>query len=179
MEFNISRRFVRDELPLSPKLEPRKEFIKSALSDLVYEDGKVAFKFYISYLFPASLVRRYRSIYEALVLVVNDMNRQDCFATNFASAAYRPAPGMAMVGNLTDPPQTLLPPSRADLKSLSGGWVSGDLSFDSPGTPGTPGTPASVSIYLYVVLENYFSNVVGIDLSEKEIVDYQFLNKDN
>jgi hypothetical protein len=164
MQFTISKRFIRDELPLSPEIEPRKEFIKLSAGDLAYADGRVALKFYVSYLFPGSLVQRYRFVDEALVLIVNDLNQQDCFATNFTSSAYVPAPGMAMSSNLIDPPQMLAVPDEEELKSLSGGWINGELSFDSPGTL------ASVSIYLYVVLENYFSNVVGIDLNEKETV---------
>jgi hypothetical protein len=165
MQFEISKRFIREELPASPEIIPREEFIKLAISSLSYDDGLVSLKFHISYMFPDSLALRYQYLDEGLVIVVNDVDQQDCLSTNFTSDAYVPSPGTQLGSNLiTKPPLSLPVPDEEELKSLSGGWVNGDLSFASPNPRSSP------NIFLYIVLENYFSNVVGIDLFDKKAI---------
>jgi hypothetical protein len=165
MEYTLSKRFDLDELPESPELDPRNEFIKLAVSGLTYDDGQVAFQFHVSYLLPDPMVNRYQYPEEALVLVVNDVDHQDCFAANFTSDAYVPAPGTRVGSNLTGaPPQVFAPPTEEELKALSGGFVNGHVSFASPRPSSSP------SIFAYIVLENYFSNVVGIDLFNQKAV---------
>jgi hypothetical protein len=167
MEFSISKLFDREELPKSPDLNPREDFIKLAISRLNYEDGTVSFDFHVSFLLPDALANRYRDLDEGLVLVVNDVDHQDCFASNFTSDAYVPAPGTRKGSNMiAGPPKELSPPSDQELNALSGGWINGEVSFESHRPRSSPG------IFTYIVLENYFSNVVGIDLFTKKAVYY-------
>ena len=165
MQFEISKRFIREELPASPEIIPREEFIKLAISSLTYDDGLVSLKFHISYMFPESLALRYQYLNEGLVIVVNDIDQQDCLSTNFTSDAYVPRPGTRLGSNMISTPAlSLPPPSKKELETLYGGWLNGDLSFASPNPRSSP------NIFLYIVLENYFSNVVGIDLFDKKAI---------
>jgi hypothetical protein len=165
MQYTISKRFQREDVPESPDLIPGQEFIKLAVSNLGFDDGQVSLKFHVAYMFTDAMAARYQYLDEALVLVVNDVDHQDCFATNFTSDAYVPAPGTRKGSNLiTAPPQGFPPPTQQELDSMSGGWINGYISFDSPRPCTAP------SIFIYIVLENYFSNVVGIDLFEKKAV---------
>jgi hypothetical protein len=167
MDFEISKRFVLDEVPESPEISAGREFIRLAVSGMSYAGKKVTLKFHVSYLFPNSLTVRYHDVYKGLVLVVSDVDQQDCFSTNFTSDAYVPAPGTALRSNLISPPPVDLPaPSGSELDALDGGWVSGELSFSCPDPRSRPG------VFLHVVLENYVSNSVGLDLPGRKVITY-------
>lgn len=167
MDFEISKRFVLDDVPESPELDEGREFIRLAVSDLSYANGRVSLKFHIAYMFPNALTVRYHDVYQALVLVVSDVDRQDCFSTNFVSDAYVPAPGVALRSNLITPPDPALPmPTERELERLDGGWVNGDLSFDAPHPRSRP------SVFMHAVLENYVSNSVGLDLYDRKAIIY-------
>ena len=167
MEYTISKRFAREDLPESPELSPGEEFIKLAVSNLEADDGRISLNFHVTYMFPDVLMDRYENVDEGLVLVVNDVDHQDCFATNFTSDAYVPGPDTYMGSNLlTAPPLDFSPPSKEELDSLTGGWINGRISFDSPRPRSAP------SIFMYIVLENYFSNTVGIDLFKMKALYY-------
>ena len=167
MQYTISKRFEREEVPESPELNPGQEFIKLAVSNLAFDDGQVSLRFHVAYMFTDALVARYQNLDEGLVLVVNDADHQDCFAANFTSDAYVPAPGTQTGSNLlTAPPQAFAPPTQQELDSMTGGWINGYIGFDSPRPRTAP------SVFMYIVLENYYSNVVGLDLFNKEAVYY-------
>lgn len=167
MDFEISKRFVLDEVPESPEIIPREEYIKLAVSGLSYSKGDVSLKFHIAYMFPNSLTVRYHDVFIGLVLVVSDVDQQDCFSTNFTSDAYVPAPGMALRSNLiTAAPPSLPMPSEKELEMMDGGWINGDLLFHSPNPRSRP------NIFMHVVLENYISNCVGLDLYDKKPIYY-------
>jgi hypothetical protein len=167
MDFEISKRFVLDDVPESPEISTRDEFIKLAVSSLSYSEGVVSLKFHIAYMFPNSLTVRYHDVYKGLVLVVSDVDQQDCFSTNFTSDAYVPAPGTALRSNLiTAAPPSLPMPSKKELEVMDGGWINGDLSFRSPNPRSRP------NIFMHVVIENYTSNCVGLDLYDRKPIYY-------
>jgi hypothetical protein len=173
MQFEISKRFNAEEQPESPEIEPGEEWLKIAVSQLAYGGGRVSFKFHVSYMFTLALFNRYKEVEEGIVLVVNDVNQQDCFSANFTSPAYVPSPGYSMTANLkSKPPLTFPPPSPEEMNDLIGGWVNGEVSFATPAPRFHP------SVYLYVVLENYFSNVVALDLLNKEAIYYPPLHEE-
>ena len=165
MQYSLSKRLNYNKEEASPEVQVRSEFIKLAVSNLAYSEGSVSFRFHVSTMLPSSLTIRYNWPEEALVLVCNDIDQQDGFSTNFASQLfYRPSRPSSNLK--TPPPLTLPEPTADELVTLSGAWVNGNLSFISP----TP--KCKPNIFLYIVLENYFSNVVGIDLFDLKCIYY-------
>jgi hypothetical protein len=157
-----------EEHPQSPSLETGKENIRLAATQIEYADGQVQVEFHATYLFPPELVSRYRDFNEALVLVVNDIAQQDCFSAkmfnafmNFGRDMHDGAPNMN-----TPPPLPLAARGKAEADSYRGGWLNGVVSFPSPRPVHRP------SVFMYLTLENYVSNVVGLDLKENRSVEY-------
>ena len=143
--------------PDTPTVALGKESIKIAVNALRYSEGKVEFEFHSLAMFPEAMEARYKSLGEALVLVVNDVDQHDGFAVRTYNSFIKWAEDRT--ANLISPPALPLPP-RGELKSqgYSGAYVNGVVSFQAAPPVHRP------SVFLYLVLENYVSNVIGLDL---------------
>lgn len=150
--------------PDTPTLELGKENIKLAVSKFIYAEGKLELEFHAKAMFPTDVAMRYRSVGEALVLVVNDVDQHDGFAVRTYNSFIRWANDRTV--NLTSPPALPLPP-RGLVKSQGyrGAFVNGVVSFQVVPPIHRP------SVFLYLVLENYVSNVIGLDLVAGRAVD--------
>ena len=149
--------FGYSEHPATPAVELGKESIKLAVSAFIHEEGRLEFEFHAKAMFPEEMEARYRSLGEALVLVVNDVDQHDGFAVRTYNDFIKWADDRTV--NLVSPPALPLPP-RGALKSegYSGAYVNGVVSFQVVPPIHRP------SVFLYLVLENYVSNVIGLDL---------------
>lgn len=161
--------FTFDENPESPVIDPDRESIRLAVTEARYTAPLVTIVFRASFMFPTPVAMRYRDLEEALVLVVNDAGAQDCFAIRTVDQGLiHPEGRSGRPDNLLGDPPLPLPP-RGDPgpgQSHRGGWVNGVLSLRSPHPRQGP------RIFLYLVLENYVSNTVGIDLLNDRVIDY-------
>lgn len=159
--------FSFSKKPTAPVVEEGKESIRIGISDLAYDGTLVQIDFQVEFLFPSSVADRYDVLHEALVLVVNDVEQGDCLAiktidsfTNFG----RDERGAA---NMRAPvPLPILPRGNLVSEVYRGGSSSGTLSFEAPGVADRP------TIFVYMILENYVSNVIGINLHKQQIVDF-------
>jgi len=143
--------------PSTPALELGKESIRLAVSALVHSEGRVELEFHAKAMFPADVGMRYRSLGEALVLVVNDVDQHDGFAVRTYNSFIKWADDRT--ANLLSPPALPLPP-RGSLvgNDFRGAFLNGVVSFQVVPPIHRP------SVFLYLVLENYVSNVIGLDL---------------
>lgn len=156
--------FGYSEDPATPTLELGKESIKLAVSALNFAEGTVELEFHAAAMFPAGVEQRYRSLGEALVLVVNDIDQHDGFAVRTYNDFIKFEDDRT--DNLVSPPALPLPP-RGSLKGsdFRGAYVNGVVSFNVVPPVHRP------SVFLYMVLENYVSNVIGLDLVAGRAVD--------
>jgi hypothetical protein len=143
--------------PATPAVELGKESIKLAVSALICSEGRVELEFHAKAMFPTDMGMRYSSLGEALVLVVNDVDQHDGFAVRTYNSFIKWVNNRTV--NLLSPPALPLPP-RGELKSndFRGAYVNGVVSFQVVPPVHRP------SVFLYLVLENYVSNVIGLDL---------------
>jgi hypothetical protein len=150
--------------PVMPTAEVGKESIRLAVGTLIHSEGQVELEFLANVMLPADVGMRYRSLSEALVLVVNDIDQHDGFAVRTSQDFIRWADGGS--ANLISPPALPLPP-RGSLKSegYQGGYASGAVSFQVVPPVHRP------SVFLYMVLENYVSNVIGLDLVANRAIE--------
>jgi hypothetical protein len=156
--------FGYSDHPATPTVELGKESIKLAVSALIHAEGRLEFEFHAKAMFPGDMEARYRSLGEALVLVVNDIDQHDGFAVRTYNDFIRWADDRS--ANLVTPPALPLPP-RGELKGQSyrGAFVNGVVSFQVAPPVHRP------SVFLYMVLENYVSNVIGLDLVANRAVE--------
>ncbi|HVG58118.1 MAG TPA: hypothetical protein VNA24_06160 [Hyalangium sp.] len=156
--------FGYSEHPATPTVELGKESIKLAVSALVHSEGRLEFEFHAIAKFPEDMEARYRSLGEALVLVVNDIDQRDGFAVRTYNDFIRWVDDR--MANLVTPPALPLPP-RGALKArrYSGAYVNGVVSFQVVPPVHRP------SVFLYMVLENYVSNVIGLDLLANRAIE--------
>jgi len=155
MKFEVQP-FGYSHHPDLPDVEMGKESIRLVVTELVCSEGTVDLEFHASAMFPDDVATRYYSLREALVLVVNDVDQHDGFAVRTYNSFIRFEHDRTV--NLITPPALPLPP-RGSLSSevFQGGYVSGAVSFQAASSVHRPG------VFLYLVLENYVSNVVGLD----------------
>ncbi len=153
------------EHPATPTVELGKESIKLAVSAFIHSEGRLEFEFHAKAILPMEMEARYRSLGEALVLVVNDVDQRDGFAVRTYDDFIKFAEDRTI--NLVTPPALPLPP-RGQLKAQSygGAYVNGVVSFQVVPPIHRP------SVYVYMVLENYVSNVVGLDLVANRAIDF-------
>ena len=157
--------FGYSEDPATPTVALGEESIKLAVSALVHSEGRVELEFHAKAMFPEDMEARYRSLGEALVLVVNDVDQHDGFAVRTYNDFIKWEDDRTV--NLVSPPALPLPP-RGSLKSsegYSGAYVNGVVSFQVVPPVHRP------SVFLYMVLENYVSNVIGLDLVANRAIE--------
>jgi hypothetical protein len=165
LEPSLEARFSYLGQPESPEIELGKESIRLAVSALSYTQGRVTFKFHARFVFPLEVAERYRHIQEALVLIVHDVDQRDGFAMPTFNDFITYPEGSRDGPNMLTPPALPLPPRGAPVSNHGGGgWVNGAISFASPPPKLRP------SIYTYLVLENYVSNVLAFDLVDQKVL---------
>lgn len=150
----------------SPPIDYEKESIRLALSRVSVEDGWVGLWFHLTMMFPTDLALRYRSLGKSMVLLVHDLDQRDGFGFRTANDFIKIPPEARGPNVLSDPALPVPPRGTTKSESYRGGWVNGQLSFPAPRPVKRP------SIHIYAVLENYVSNVVGLDLVEPAIVSF-------
>jgi len=143
--------------PDMPDVVLGKESIRLTVTEWVCTEGRVELQFHASAMFPDDVANRYLAVEEGLVLVVNDVDQHDGFAVRTYNSFIRFEQDRTV--NLKAPPALPLPP-RGSLKSnvFEGGFVNSVVSFQAAPPVHRP------SVFLYLVLENYVSNVVVLDL---------------
>jgi hypothetical protein len=150
--------------PTTPEVKLGKESIKLVVSALIHSEGRVELEFHATAMFPVDVEMRYRSLGEALVLVVNDIDQHDGFAVRTYNDFIKWADDRTV--NLVSPPALPLPP-RGSLvgNDFRGAMVNGVVSFQVVPPIHRP------SVFLYLVLENYVSNVIGLDLVANRAIE--------
>lgn len=145
-------------------VELGKESIRLAITEFTYAEGQVELEFHALGMFPWDVRGRYRSLNDALVLVVNDVDQHDGFAIRTDQPFIRYVEDRT--SNMSSPPALPLPP-RGSLEGngFQGGKVSGRVSFQVVPPIHRP------SVFLYMVLENYVSNVIGLDLVDRRAIE--------
>jgi hypothetical protein len=155
------------EQDASPDVNVGEEVIVLAVTDMQYSRPLVEIEFHASFQFPSHVAQRYHKVNDAVVLVGTDIDHQDCFAVRMVNEFVKSARNAPSGTNLQEPPALPLAP-RGDPSAMGfeGGYVNGAMSFESPRPVHGP------SIFLYMVLENYVSNTVGLDLLEGRVVNF-------
>lgn len=147
-------------------VDENKEAIRLLVDKLSYRAPRVEVGFYASAMFPPSLTDRYDDPERALVLVLVDVDQQDSFAVRVADGKCTfPAPPATHME--TPPPLPLAPygkPARG--RGSEGGDVNGTFWFETVTPVHRP------SVFLYLVLENFVSNAVGLDLIGQQAINY-------
>jgi hypothetical protein len=150
----------------SPEVDIGSQVIVLSVNEMRYTRPLVEIEFHISFEFPGHMAQRYDQISNALVLVGTDIDQQDCFALRMVNEFVRSARNApAGVNLLQPPPLPLAPRGDPEAGGYEGGWVNGAMSFESPRPVHRP------NIFLYMVLENYVSNTVGLDLIGAQILN--------
>ncbi|HZH13607.1 MAG TPA: hypothetical protein VE057_04505 [Archangium sp.] len=157
--------FSFEESPDSPLLQEGQEPIRLAVTALQYTDGRVELELHATYMLPVDVAMRYGNLNEAWVVVVNDVDQRDGFAVStfndFVEFAEPRGPNLQ-----SPPPLPLAPRGSMQSSGFQGGWVNGAMTFQAAPPAHRP------SVYLYMVLENYVSNVVGLDLFDQRVVAF-------
>lgn len=154
--------------PGSPVLEVGKEAIRLAVTDLRCEEGRVDVVLQATLMLPDREAERFRDLSSAPCLVVTDVDQQDGFAVRTIDEHFRWPPGEGPPEeNLVRLPTLPLPP-RGDPSgsSLRGAYIGASLTLETARPAHRP------SVFLYLVLENFVSNTVGLDLVDKRAVSY-------
>ncbi len=154
--------------PGSPEIDESKQAIRIAVTNVAFDGADVSFDLIVTFLAPSHLTDRYAEFQESMVIVVHDIEQADGGSLRAVNDFVLPIPGTPAGPNQVKEPELPMP-GRGDLASPSyrGGW------FDT-----TIGFPCRVavpryrpSVYVYLVVENFVSNVVGIDLVDKKAVE--------
>lgn len=159
--------FSLSKKPTTPVVEAGKESIRIGVSDLSYEGSLVQVDFQVAFLFPSSVADRYDDLAEALVLVVNDVEQGDCIVLKTIDVFTDFGRDNRGEANMRAPaPQPFLPRGSLVADVYRGGSSSGTISFEAPSVADRP------TVFIYMVLENYVSNVIGINLHKQHIVSF-------
>lgn len=151
--------------PKSPAVEAGKESIRLDVTDMSYDGSLLQLEFQATFLFPSSVRDRYDDLGEAMVLVVNDVEQGDCIALRTFNEFMNFGRDTRGGPNMKAPPSAPLPP-RGSLAAdtYAGGFLGGALSLNAPSVADRP------TVFVYLVLENYVSNVIGINLHSRQSV---------
>ena len=154
----------------SPPLEVGKEAIRLVVNEIRYADHRVELEFHASFMIPDRVSQRYRDLNTALVLVLTDVDNRDGFAVRTIDdfIKYSPVEGPPEENLKAPPPLPLA--ARGDPSgdsSYTGSHLNGALSFETTAPP-----THRPSVFLYLVLENFVSNTVGLDLVGPRAIMY-------
>jgi hypothetical protein len=158
------------EDPATPKLEEGRGGIKLVVNRIGRTGRRVDLEFHAAYMFSDRVAERFRDLDSALVFVLTDVDQRDGFALrveNSRFVKYAPGYGPPADNLKALPPLPLAPrgdPSLGD--SSTGGYINGALWFESAHPIHRP------SVFLYLVMENFVSNTVGLDLVGQRAITY-------
>lgn len=154
--------------PNSPEAEAGREAIRMAVGGVSFDAGRVQLTASAHAQIPLSVGRRYRRLKDAFVLVVNDVEHADGGVLLLKNDFIEYARGEDGPNQIEEPELPM--PGRGSLSSegFQGVWLTFTVSF-----PCATAIPRyRPSAYLYLVLENHVSNVVGLDLIDKKAVSF-------
>lgn len=155
--------------PSSPEVVHGKEAIRIAVTRVSAAAGWVEIDLAATFSLPESVGERYRHLPESFVLVVNDVEQVDGAALRLENAFIEYAPTENDGPNQIREPDLPMP-GRGGLQAqgFQGGWINLFAAVSSP-----VGVPRyRPSVYLYLVLENYVSNVIGLDLVDQKAISF-------
>jgi hypothetical protein len=157
------------ECSASPPLEIGEEAIRLSVNKMRRTDSRVELEFHASYMFPNRVAKRYKDLNTALVLVLADVETRDGFAVRTIDdfIKYAPGKGPPEQNLITPPPLPLAPRGDPSGESHRGSYLNGALWFESVAHP-----THRPSVFLYLVLENFVSNTVGLDLVKQRVIAY-------
>lgn len=158
--------FDYNEYPDSPPQEVSRAMIKLAVPELAYAEPKVTLLFRATFQVSLDMSNRYRRLGDALALVIHDVDQRSAVSVRTFNSFITYSEEDSGPNQLAEPPLPF--PGRGDPYAAvpAGGWVSTQVTFSTPRPRTRP------SVYLYLVLENYVSNVVGLDLLEPRVIVY-------
>lgn len=154
--------------PSSPLIDAGKEAIRLAVSEVRFAARRAELLLHASYMFPDQVVQRYHDLNSAPVVVLTDVDAKEGFAFRALDDFIKYVPGVKPEINLKAPPPLPLAP-RGDLSgtSFSGGFLNCSFWFETVAHP-----VHRPSVFLYLVLENYVSNAVGLDLVAQKAITF-------
>jgi hypothetical protein len=164
---NFDRLLGPGEFPEVPALRDGEEVMRLAVR-LTYTKPRVVLFYAFTFSFPDALASRYRDLPEAPVLVVHDRSQRDAFAFRLGEPPMdiEYPPGVHDGPNMTEPPAKPFPLfGSLQSEAFRGGNAIGSVAFESPSPTRGP------CVFLHVVLENYFSNALALDLLEGRVTD--------
>ncbi|MEP7126474.1 MAG: hypothetical protein ABJE95_36420 [Byssovorax sp.] len=153
----------------SPEVEAGKEAIRLTISRVAFAQGQVEIDLAALFYLPIAVADRYHHVEEALVLVVNDLEQADAGAILMVNTFIEYPAGSRDGPNQIEEP-ALPMPGRGSLVSegFRGSWLNVTVGFPCA----SPIPRYRPSAWVYLVLENYVSNVVGLDLVSKTAVSF-------
>lgn len=165
MRYRLESPFDNTQYPDSPEAVPGRDAVRLAVVAFQYAEPQVTLTVRAHFQLPLDVTLRYRDPEEAFVLVVHDAAQRDGFVLRTVNTFIEYPAGERDGPNLRGEPPTPFP-GRGSLaaETYGGGWISFRLSFASPRPAMRP------SVYLYLVLENYVSNVAALDLPDQRVV---------
>jgi hypothetical protein len=161
--------FGRRKQSDSPPIEVGKEAIRLVVSQVRYQNNLVELAFHASFKIPDAVAERYHDLSRALVLVVTDVDNCDGFSVRAKDDFIKyPAGEGPPELNLKAPLPLPLAPSGDPSGSVhTGGYLNGAFSFEPKAPP-----IHRPSVFLYLVLESFVSNSVGLDLIGERAITY-------
>lgn len=154
----------------SPTVEVGKEAIRLVVNEVRREGQRVDVEFHASFMLPDQVAGRYRDLNSAWVLVVTDVDGRDAFAVRVVDdfIKYEPGAGPPEDNLKAPPPLPLALRGDPAGTSFTGGFLGGAFWFETKTSP-----VHRPSVFLYLILENFVSNTVGLDLIGQRAVDYR------
>lgn len=155
--------------PAAPPLAVGKESIRLVVSEVRKVDQRIDLEFHASFMIPDRVAERYRDLNTALVLVLTDVDNRDGFAVRTIDDFIKYAPGEGPPeDNLkAPPPLPLAAHGDPSGTSYTGSYLNGALWFEAKAHP-----THRPSVFLYLVIENFVSNTVGLDLIGQGAITY-------
>jgi hypothetical protein len=167
MEWATQIIFTYEEVPESPNLEIGREFLRLSAGDMSYQNGLFQCGIFLSAMLPTATALRYERLEEAFVLVLADMDRGESISVRTRNDFYKLPPGSESPTNLIS--NLPFPLNEADRKAggaYRGAWINATLAVATPFPKHVP------NLFIHAVMENYVSNVVGMDLIKNQTVNY-------
>ena len=155
--------------PISPEPDAGKEAAVLQITHVSFSAGEVEIDVAATLELPDFVGRRYRRLRESAVLVVNDVENMDGGVLNVRNDFIEYAPEPTDGPNQIEEPELPMP-GRGSLEAevFQEVFASMRVAFPCP----SPIPRYRPSIYVYLVVENYVSNVVGLDLVDKKAISF-------
>lgn len=155
--------------PGSPEVDEKRQSIRITVRDVAFDGQTASFSLAAAFLFPSDVADRYQNVEEAMVIVVHDIEQADGGSVQTKNTFVVPSPDDPGGPNqISEPPLPMPGKGSVAASGFRGGWLDTKLAF-----PCTVAVPRyRPSVYVYLVLENYFSNVIGLDLIDMKAIEF-------